>query len=234
MRSALDHLAWALTIHHQRRMPAEPLPLGCSCWWRSVAFPIFLNAPKTWAPTQLRGVDPVVRDRIRDEQPFTARNHNEALRSDLWVLEELWNRDKHRSVLEIDARLALRTEWLPEERLLVGIFGAKADPFGSIAIQSASRRKDGPVKYGDEVEVFRIVFENEIPNGPLLKAYLRKNAKTVCDMEFDKGLVAPELGVRKTLRRIHKTVSALVESFLPDLYPVRRIARSRDHCPPRR
>lgn len=102
LRSALDHLVFALTVKHTS--PAPDTPGGKLQWWRHVGFPVMRR--DNWKldrfgnPTELdslHGVEPRLWARIRDVQPHRDSPESELL----WVLNELWNWDKHRSIATI-------------------------------------------------------------------------------------------------------------------------------------
>lgn len=93
VRSSLDHLAFLLTASQIGPPPAY-MPIGDK--WRKVSFPIVLDKnkfpivsnralfgfPQGWWP----------RTRIEQLQPFECGKD----RDPLWLLEEMWNADKHR------------------------------------------------------------------------------------------------------------------------------------------
>lgn len=95
LRSALDHMVYELSDREEGPAP-DPLPLRDD--WRNVGFPIWLDHPKPgkdplqkylWALP--RGSE--ARTYIEGLQPF-ARGQD---RDPLWVLQEMWNADKHRA-----------------------------------------------------------------------------------------------------------------------------------------
>lgn len=108
LRSALDHLVWTLTILNGNT-PPNPIPKRSP--WRQVTFPIYLEPypasqegiaiPWTseW-PTQLWGIDERFRGALQIVQPFMEGPRAEM--QVLWILNELWNIDKHRAVNIVD------------------------------------------------------------------------------------------------------------------------------------
>lgn len=92
LRTALDHLAWQLCIAHA---PSDPPPRGTE-------FPIF------WDPDRfddlkpggglhkIRGMSGDMQDAIRALQPYN--RGNPAKSQSLWVLQDMNNEDKHRSL----------------------------------------------------------------------------------------------------------------------------------------
>jgi hypothetical protein len=119
LRSALDHLVWALTLAYQPGPPPNSVPRkGPGSEWKDVAFPIYtdpypLDASGNlipWRnakePKSLWGIDPVLRADFEELQPFK-RKGNPALVQlgtdnpafdPLAILHNLWNIDKHRHV----------------------------------------------------------------------------------------------------------------------------------------
>lgn len=102
LRSALDHLAYALATAH-----TQPLP---EAWAKTLAFPIFETGPLyrgksgRGAAPKLRGMSRGTRAAMQRLQPYHRRK-NPALQL-LWMLEELSNIDKHRLVLLTSANLS--------------------------------------------------------------------------------------------------------------------------------
>lgn len=93
-RASLD-LAWQLTIANGNTPPI-PIPPGSE--WRRIEFPVFLSE-NDFSKNGLReiwGVSDEIRDLISGVQPFTAGQ--EAAAQPLWVLQELTNIDKHRTL----------------------------------------------------------------------------------------------------------------------------------------
>jgi len=104
LRSALDQATFQLTCHFQNTTPPEPLPKK----WRSISYPIYESDPiynqgsrkpriapaskKLWGITS-----PRILTLIKQTQPFCGRP-NAPHEHELWILNELWNIDKHRTV----------------------------------------------------------------------------------------------------------------------------------------
>lgn len=89
LRSALDHLAWAVACPESRRRAAG-----------AIGFPVLFDHPdeSTYARDQLRGklghLRPEFHAVIEAVQPFNTRD----LHHPLWLLNQMWNVDKHRTV----------------------------------------------------------------------------------------------------------------------------------------
>lgn len=149
LRSALDQLVWALTIHHQRRAPREPV--GKRCWWRNVQFPIcrYESDWRSEETRRLQGIRSDLRRLIKEEQPFASGQDPD--RHPLWVLQELWNRDKHRAVpLVAGATIGFRPPH-PYRQLLMAIFG---QPYLTRLPTQALVKSQRPVHDGDVLVVF--------------------------------------------------------------------------------
>jgi hypothetical protein len=102
LRSALDQLVWELSLHHQRKLgfphgaPEKTLPY--SSGWRHCYFPV-CNKDTGWlghVSDKLRFIGQNLTTIIDNEQPYHFRRRYQ--RHWLWLLDELWNRDKHRAV----------------------------------------------------------------------------------------------------------------------------------------
>jgi hypothetical protein len=86
LRSALDHLAWEIAVPSVRtRMP------------RGVAFPIFFEETKAFKDV-LKRLRSEFHALIESAQPFQSGD----LHHPLWLLDKLWNTDKHRSLHTAD------------------------------------------------------------------------------------------------------------------------------------
>lgn len=102
LRSALDQLVWELSVHHQRSLgfpkgaPEKTLRSGSP--WRHCDFPVCAK-DTSWpghASNELGLIDKNLTSLIDDEQPYKRGKRYQ--RHWLWLLNELWNRDKHRAV----------------------------------------------------------------------------------------------------------------------------------------
>jgi hypothetical protein len=90
LRSALDHLVYQLVIHETGSPPPSTYKKG--------QFPIFKTAEgfkSRGAPVMLKGVGVKAVELIKSVQPFETE---EGTKSPLWLLSELSNWDKHRSI----------------------------------------------------------------------------------------------------------------------------------------
>ena len=104
LRSALDHIAWTLTLRHQ--WPTRP-PKRLHGKWSRVQFPVsetlIARGPqdhrRAWNVEVARclwGVDPELMTLFEDAQPHRLKRSYK--RHLLWILNELWNLDKHRAI----------------------------------------------------------------------------------------------------------------------------------------
>lgn len=106
LRSALDQMVWVLTCAEGHVPPPFPLPKGNP--WKKIGFPIYDVSPfldrsgnaAPWTPTKrpegLWGVHEVFLTTFDELQPY--QHGPDARRQALWVLHELWNIDKHRTI----------------------------------------------------------------------------------------------------------------------------------------
>jgi hypothetical protein len=198
LRSALDHLSWALTIAHSGPPPRPP-----TGWWRTVEFPIFTDRDRfhqrnrRGRPTprsglaDIQGVDPVLHSRFEGLQPF--HHGTRAERQPLAVLHALSIRDKHQT--------------LP----LVAIAshpGAIAAKSGSLRGRSRALRVPAPIQDGAVIARLRTLsgFEATAPS-----VGDRVEIKFEAKLDFDVGFASgpPAFGGQlvSTLRRLHRAVA---------------------------
>lgn len=94
LRSALDHVAFDLAAAKEGP-PPDPIPLGDK--WRKVSFPITLDEHTFRSVMgQVKWAFPAGQEphaTFEALQPWNGRGD----RDPLWILEELWNSDKHRT-----------------------------------------------------------------------------------------------------------------------------------------
>jgi len=116
LRSALDHMVWALTVANGNAPPAV-IPKGkAGKPWRDISFPIYTDPYPTdhggklipWSqskePQSLWGIDPSLRADFESLQPFMSRGNPGLIQlgtedpsyAPLAILHNLWNIDKHR------------------------------------------------------------------------------------------------------------------------------------------
>lgn len=123
LRSALDHLAFQLTATiRQIAYQALDLSHGLPPEWRNISFPIQKSRSKfrTDAERKLWGLENAPRflEFIEAQQPF-ARNPTNPEAETLWILNDLWNIDKHRSLHLLGVVLRLsRIDFIPEVEVL--------------------------------------------------------------------------------------------------------------------
>ncbi|MDQ3963590.1 MAG: hypothetical protein M3277_06735 [Actinomycetota bacterium] len=104
LRSALDQMVWVLTCANGN-IPPNPVPRGDK--WRKIAFPIYEEPPfrdgfggeVPWEPGKpkcLWGVNQAFATAFHQLQPY--QHGTDTKRQALWVLNELWSIDKHRTI----------------------------------------------------------------------------------------------------------------------------------------
>jgi hypothetical protein len=85
-RCVLDHLIWDLSVRHSRGQPVRPTSIG---------FPISGDATK-YTRQGLHAVAPAVAAEVERLQPYHSGQNTRS--HPLWMLRELSNIDKHRSI----------------------------------------------------------------------------------------------------------------------------------------
>jgi hypothetical protein len=146
LRCALDYLTWELTLRHQRRIKVSPRT-SPKQRWTAVQFPVS-ERRADWireARNRLWGIDPSVWTRFEKFQPHQLKRSYQ--RHALWVLNRLWNTDKHRTVTIIVAYTNLTDIILaPAEN-----HALSATLVQNLALETLSATSTGPFKNGAEI-----------------------------------------------------------------------------------
>lgn len=216
LRSALDHLVWQLTLANGHTPPAFPLPRG-SCW-RRVSFPI-TDADTDFGQVVrnrivrsgagvgcLWGVRPELLTEFKRLQPWFRRKHSD--RADLWKLQELWNIDKHRTVIAVQS---------------VGGYLTIADPKGGWRISGAReafrtqivwRKRLGPFK--NDAPLARVRFIAGATSARSIQHYVDMHTLVSFGVAFEPGSPLGGADVLQALRRLKDTVAAILIKFEPE------------------
>ena len=206
LRSALDQLAWGLSVDYQATLgnqpPPDPIPSGNR--WKDIAFPICRNGTN-WNSQRTRklwAVNPALLTSLQLSQPFVmgpqAPDHEP-----LAVLDELWNIDKHRHLHLVNATIELRD-----------VFSVEPFPdLPRLDFEIVSKRTPGPLggltEIGRARPVDRPGVQTLRTNAPQMFMY----PNLAVDVAFDQGAPAHGEAVLHTLRKISKTVHAIVSAF---------------------
>jgi hypothetical protein len=206
LRSALDHLVWQLTLINGRTPPAV-IPRGkAGRKWRDIAFPIKLDPTPTdasgnlipWSqtrPRELWGVGDNLAAHLESLQPF---HSGQDPRNPLWVLNELWNIDKHRHVPLTGFFVGVES-WVFEPPFP----GAPDVQFEVVAVRDMGpfegRTKVGRVK---QVGMPRVTLPQ-----------MHVNARVSFDVSFRQGPPAYGARVAQELDYIRTTVEAVLRRF---------------------
>jgi hypothetical protein len=203
VRSSLGHLVWQLTLDNKGE-PPEPLARR----WKDIEFPIYddcdlyfgriRNTRVRPASRLLWGVDPKLGTVFERLQPYRRRKSH---RYWLWVLNELWNADKHRTYP------------------LVGFFVEFPnytinDPFQMRIIKS---RDPGPVEDGTPVASVKVFATEPADTPPKLRVgdriEVQMEIAPTFDIAFKKG--PPAYGGRlvQTLKNFHSRVGKIIDLF---------------------
>jgi hypothetical protein len=226
LRSALDQVAWSLSVAYQATLgnapPPDPIPPGDR--WRSIAFPICRDA-KNWGSAwgnKMWAADPALMAVLERFQPYFG-GKNPPDREPLAVLDELWNIDKHRHLHLVNATITLRD-----------VFSVEPFPSaGYIEFEVISKRAPGPLIGPTELGRARMVRR---PDGtltePVVPVYASPDSSETIlmpikavslpqvymypnlavDVAFGQGAPAYGGSVLKTLRSIRKTVQNIVSA----------------------
>ena len=162
LRTALDHAVYALSTPDDGDPPS------------GTEFPIFKDESKfrnTNRPGglwKIRGLSDAAQDVVASVQPFH-HSGGEPERHLLWVLHQLSNADKHRSLNLVGTALGL------------GNLSLEAD--GGVTVKSAEISEDGPVKDGAELARWSVIVSG--------------NGKVQMDGQIAYGIAFDEVGPAK-------------------------------------
>jgi hypothetical protein len=197
LRAALDNLVWALSV--QRKRPPAKIPENSR--WRHVRFPIRTHdrgysGPDGYEGRLLWAVDPVLWARFKELQPFERRKADPT-HDPLWVLEELWNIDKHRYTLAASPWVKVRT--------------GRRGPSHYLRPKLLDRHRDGPAKTGTELAIVRV---RGVPvSDEALEAYMGMYLKISYGIALGRGSPAEGGEVRGTLNGLVDAVLTVLGKF---------------------
>lgn len=156
LRSALDHLVWGLTLENGHTPPANPIPLASD--WTKTQFPIYEFDPargKGWdtkPPKQLWGVRPRYASAIEQLQPFFGGKDIPS--NPLWLLAQLSNIDKHRTIHLIGFYAhAVRVESTLEDGDIYRVKGPRPGEHGAEIGRFPAGESDMDMDFEVEVDV---------------------------------------------------------------------------------
>jgi len=205
LRSALDHLVWALTLVNGHTPPAviPPKPQPGS-EWKDIRFPIYAfdfrkRYPSgrriPWRfkpPNSLWGVRPALRADLQRLQPF---NHGKrAPKMPLAVLDELWNIDKHRHLHLVYYFVDLQNVFF-------------ADRPG---INFVTLKTEAPRPFKDRAQLGRV---DDPFNPGSLRPDMPMQFQLHFDIAFEQGPPAYGARVIQTLEDLRDTVTAIFVKF---------------------
>jgi hypothetical protein len=210
-RTILDHIAWGLSERFSGPAPPDPIP--AKDHWRSIYFPVEIN-PLKWTATAARclwAVDPTLITRFERLQPFY-RNRKFPEQHWLAMLNELWNRDKHRSALVTNSLVALNRV-NPADWHYKAVPGG--EPVKDMQAHVLKRRKVGPVENGAELARIRVLSEGTTLDG--LRDAMEMDLVFAYDVAFQEG--PPGFGKRVilTLEDFQGRVTAIISRFKSEL-----------------
>ncbi len=218
LRSALDQLTWELSIHYQRSLPTPLAPLPSSetlprkSKWRSVQFPV-AEIPSVWTGQQnscLWLIDQNLISKIQDEQPYKCGKRYQ--RHWLWLLNELWNRDKHRSVAitvmygGTTSEIGLRPA--QGETMSLAQFGQEFD--------MKLRRVKSVGRFVNGVKLAEVIIARKSPRLPELHLNLDVNTTLRMGIQFKQAAPTYGAGVLNTLESLSANVERVLNGFVED------------------
>lgn len=192
LRSALEHVVWK-AVEANGNVPT-----------RATGFPLFVNesdfraAGRSGGQRMINGVSDDVRALIERLQPFHAREKGEEPEAHiLYVLNELWNTDKHR-VLHLCSTIAD-----------VSVSDVRAE--GRVQIENLVIREPGRVERAAEIARYRLV--HDLP----IRGSVKVDAEITYDVALDEAgpLVTRGQSVRKAIPVLGTYVAAVLREFNP-------------------
>lgn len=207
-RSALDNLVFALADANAGPPPPEPIIRPSP--WSYLQFPV-VDHRSAWPRAvrqNLQGVGSRDQAAIERVQPFHRRRPQ---RYWLWMLNYLWNRDKHRTIALVHNLIGWRNIhvdiYLPDEdRLLL-----REEVEAHFAVRLVRRSSSGPFE-GDAKEIarFRLDPRGGAPLPP--NARMDVQVQLATDIAFDRGPLHGKL-VIPTLQDLLARTMALLAQF---------------------
>jgi hypothetical protein len=223
LRSSLDHLIWQLTLANGHESPKEPIARGSK--WRETAFPIFDEREGFTATNRhgkprrgsglamLWGLRPDQVEMIDRFQPYQMGGEN-THRHPLRVLQELWNRDKHRTINLAHSIVRLEEVGPPSD------FWRSDPDLPDVRVRIIKRMKLGPFEDGTEIARLGITAKPVgLGMSELLyyfgatPADMRVNLDLTFDIAFEDGPPAHGGPVIATLKAITRAVGNVLDSF---------------------
>ena len=213
LASALDNLVWALA-HANPHRPTAPPPTANHTTrnaytqrWRALAFP-YSRKREDWEGIRARClslVDPALHSIFEDAQPFAGheRTGEDPDLHPLWVLHELWNRDKHRTV-NLTAAASGYTGarvWVP------GIF---PDP-SQLTVETLAAYGLQPIVGTTKVATIRVRLPRAVELPTRFDAQLTGDFTLA--MLFGEGAPAQGEMALQTLRKARNAVADLLNTF---------------------
>ena len=204
LRSALEQVAWGLSVEHQATLgnTPPPYPIPRNSRWRDISFPICRDG-RHWEDVsnkKLWAIDPSIAASLKGFQPFNT-GPQAPDREPLAVLEELWNIDKHRHLHLINATIELR------KAVSIELFpGMPRVDFEVISQGPLGGPFVGPAEVGRARPVERPGVQTPRTNAPHMFMY----PDLAVDVAFDQGAPAYGGSVLKTLRSLSKTVKTIL------------------------
>ncbi len=180
LRSALDHAVYALST------PAGGQPPNGTEFPIFKDEPLFRNQNRPGGLWKARGLSPAALTVVEEIQPFHASGKSEG--HPLWVLHELCNIDKHRS-------LNLTNTALGASKLTV-------TPSGGVTLRASQITADGPVQDGTELARWAVDVAS--------KGKIELDGEIGIDVAFDEAGPAKGEIVRHGLDLLGNSVKSIV------------------------
>jgi hypothetical protein len=201
LRGALDNLVWALTIKHSG-LPPRSMSRVEQARWRQVSFPsaVTSNDWKSVRGNNLWGVEPRLLADFEALQPYRRRQRDPD-RDEFRILNEMWNRDKHRQPTVVVVPVGLHSVTSDDLTL---------DRFKDYSFEIVKQRRVRPLKGRTEIGRIREIKRDGVP---WLQPEMNVEYSVSFGIVFEKGPPAYGMGVYATLESCRDAVQLALRQF---------------------
>jgi hypothetical protein len=210
LRAALDYLVWELSVLHTGGPPSPTASSKQRGVWRRIGFPTVLREPDWNAicTEKLAVVDPRLYAEFEELQPFCAAKHRgeDPDRHPLTMLNELWNRDKHRAVTLISVGTFIMSVKQGEET---------TDPLASKLQLNVIEGGDSR-PFEDGTVLGRIEIVNPTRSSEIQRVEVYMDLQGAVEVTFENGPPAYGGRVRPTLCHLIEHVEGVLRGFEPE------------------
>ena len=212
LRSCLDHLAWQLAILARGGVVPKPTPIQ----WENLYWPICEKGSQWTAQkaflqsAHINIVDTKVLTLIEMAQPF--KRGKQAKFHALYVLNKLWNLDKHRAIFVVHDRWRCRNVTAELLKPIAGVTECRTDML--------YLRPNRPLKREAVVARFRLTSPFALALTASAELPMNVQPQLVFDIAFDKASPGRRRNAKQVVRWLRHEVGKIVDEAAP-LFPAR-------------